>query len=290
MNTKKNVKANTTAKSTGAEKKSETKALLTVVKNLKAVLPSIKDTKLSAKVTKALNSKTATADSLQKLLDEVIKSGMPKKAVVENEVKAKKTIKKSTPKEEPEKVTKTAKETKPTAKTTSKASTKKTTEKKEDKSPVESVKSTGDYFAPSATRFPDEITTMIDEEKVTLRKAEDDEFTSIEEILEAIENDTIIVFACYWSPRHIKQQHYAASFDVFDKLVPKRFENDLDLVQAVTVATQNRKILGMSVYTEAFYAIFEEELTAIEDVNPYNGEKYTVRLTAGTEFAIYVAD
>ena len=286
MNTKKNVKANTTAKSTGAEKKSETKALLTIVKNLKTVPPEIKDSKLSARVTKALNSKTATADSLQKLLDEVIKSGMPKKAVVENEVKAKKIVKKTTTKAEPKTETKVAK--KPTAKKSEeKAPVKKSTATKKE-SPVKSVKTTGDTKPPIALLFPETLEKEIDGEKVTLRRAGDDEFTTIEDIASATEEGKLVVVACYWSARHLKQYDYAIQYGV--DIAPKNFPEDLDLAQGVTISEMNKKFFAMSIYTEAMYTFFEEDLAPVEDKDPYTGEKYSVRVSNGMEFAVYVAD
>ena len=285
MNTKKNVKANTTAKSTGAEKKSETSRLVSAVKNLKAILPNITDKRLANKVSKALTAKTSTANSLEKLLDEVIKSGMPKKAVVENEVKAKKTIKK-TVKEEPKTETKATK--KPVAKKTEeKATAKKPTATKKE-SPVKSVKTTGDTKPPIALLFPDSLTKEIDGEKVTLRKAEDDEFTTIEEIATATEEGKLVVVACYWSARHLKQYDYAMQYGV--NKVPKTFPEDLDLAQGVTISEMNKKFFAMSIYTEAMYTFYEEDLVPVEDKDPYTGAKYSVRVSNGMEFAVYVAD
>lgn len=285
MKTTKNVKANTTAKSTGAEK-SETSRLVSAVKNLKAVLPNITDKRLANKVSKALTAKTSTANSLEKLLDEVIKSGMPKKAVVENEVKTKKTIKKSTPKEEPKTETKVAK--KPVAKKSEeKATAKKPTATKKE-SPVKSVKTTGDVKPPIALLFPDTLTKEIDGEKVTLRKAEDDEFTTLAEIAEATEEGKIIVMAGFWSARHIKEYDYTRTFMV--SKAPKSFPDDLDLAQGVTISEMNKKFFAMSIYTEGMYVFYESELAPIEDVNPYTGEKFSVRVSNGMEFAVYVAD
>lgn len=286
MNTKKNVKANTTAKSTGAEKKSETSRLVSAVKNLKALLPDITDKRLANKVSKALTAKTSTANSLEKLLDEVIKSGMPKKAVVENEVKTKKTIKKSTPKEEPKTETKAAK--KPVAKKSEeKATAKKPTATKKE-SPVKSVKTTGDTKPPIALLFPDTLTKEIDGEKVTLRRAEDDEFTTIEDIATATEEGKLVVVACYWSARHLKQYDYAMQYGV--NKAPKNFPEDLDLAQGVTISEMNKKFFAMSIYTEAMYTFYEEDLVPVEDKDPYTGDKYSVRVSNGMEFAVYVAD
>lgn len=293
MKTTKNVKANTTAKkSTGAEKstktkpiaekvettkksttkakaESETNKISAMVATLKSALPKITDKKLKAEVENSLKVvKSAKAEDLAALLKRVIDSGKP---VVENEVK--KTIKKSS------KTTEKAE----TAKTTTKAKTNKSEPKEES---VKSIKSTGDIIAPLATIFPETINTQIDGESVTLRIAKDDEFLTLEDIKDAIESGKTFVVACYWTARHIKEFNYAYTFAV-DK-APKKFENDLDLAQGITISEMNHKFFALSTETEAMYVFYEDDFTPIEDTNPYNGEKYKVRVSSGMEFAVYV--
>lgn len=286
----KNVKANTTAKkSTGAEKTTTKKAATTaettakatepkqnvkgMLTTLKSLVEKITDKKLKAEVQNSLKIKNPKAEDVAALLKRVIDSGKP--AVVENEVKAKKPTIKKTEKAE-------------TAKTTAKA--KKTTEKTPDKkeNSPKSVKTTGDFLPPFATIFPKEIATEIEGEKKTLKLVGDTEFTKIEDFVEATEEGKVIIIACYWTPRHIKEFNYALTYGV--ESVPKKFEGDLDLAQGVTFSEKNKKFYAMSNYTEAMYSFFEEDFTPIEDTNPYNGEKYNVRVSNGMEFAVYVAE
>lgn len=289
MSTKSNVKANTTAKkSTGAEKTTTKKATTTaktttakatepkqnvkgMLTTLKSLVEKITDKKLKAEVQNSLKIKNPKAEDVAALLKRVIDSGKP--AVVENEVKAKKPTIKKTEKAE-------------TAKTTAKAE-KKTTTKKEE-SAVKSVQTTGNKKPPIATLFPEKLNIKLDGEDVVARKVGDDEYTSIEDIIKAYNDEATLIIAGFWSKRHIKEYDYALHFNV--KKAPKEFPNDLDIAQAVQVSEMNGKLYAMSIFTEAMYVFLEEDFEPVEDTNPYNGEKYNVRVSNGMEFALYVAE
>lgn len=279
MSTKSNVKANTTAKkSTGAEKtttkKAETTAKTTakatepkqnvkgMLTTLKSLVEKITDKKLKAEVQNSLKIKNPKAEDVAALLKRVIDSGKP--AVVENEVKAKK----------------------PTIKKTEKAE-KKTVAKKEE-SAVKSVQTTGNKKPPIATLFPEKLNIKLDGEDVVARKVGDDEYTSIEDIIKAYNDEATLIIAGFWSKRHLKEYDYARTFNV--KKAPKEFPNDLDIAQAVQVSDMNGKLYAMSIFTEAMYVFLEGDFEPVEDVNPYNGEKYNVRVSNGMEFALYVAE
>lgn len=271
----KNVKANTETK---AETKTTTTSKVSLVANLRTLLPEVVkvDTDLAAKIDKALTSKKTTVATLTDLVQQAIALGN-KKPVVENEEKSpeKKSEGKAESKTEEKKPKKTVK-------------AKKNIEKKsEDKSPVKSEKTTGDIKAPMATLFPDTITTSMEGTDITLTKVADSEYTKVDDIVNAMNDGKIVVLACYWTKRHIKEYNYAITFNV---AAPKSFKDDLDLCLAVVDCPNAKRLWVMSMETEAMLYFEENDLTPVEDTNPYNGEKYNIRVSNGMEYAIYVAD
>ena len=263
----------TTAKSTATTK---TKGMLTTLKSL---LDSgkITDKKLKAEVQNSLKVKNPTAEAVSELLKRVIDSG--KQPVVANETKP--TVKKTV-----------------TKKTEEKSTTKKPVAKAEPEKPVvKSLQSSGDKTPPTALYFPDSTTVHMDTENgsedVTLKRVTDDKFTTMDELIDYIkDNDAIdkVFIACYWTARHIKQFNYAALNKIDPKVVPKSFTNDLDITQVITYSDKINRIWSMSIYTDAMYFFLDSELKPITDTNPYNGEKYSVRVSNGMEFAIYIVD
>lgn len=283
MKNTKNVKANENTKATATTETKATKLDLTteskasLVANLRTLLPKVisEDDALGAKIDKALKSKKTTLDDLKALMKSVVELGKKPapKTVVEAEEKPKKKV--------------TAKKTEKVAEKTEKPAPKVEKKKTEKESPVKSVKTTGDLKAPVATIFPDTITTKIEGEDVVLTKAKSTEFHTVQEIVEAMENRLVII-ACYWTPRHIKQYNYAGSFRLTS--APKSFKDDLDLAMAAFDCPTLKRLWAMSIETEGVYFFDEADLTPVEDTNPYNGEKYQIRVSNGMEFEIYTAD
>lgn len=264
----KNVKANTETKANAkAETKTktktnDTKSKVSFVNTLRTLLPEVVkvDTNLAALIDKALTSKKTTVKTLEELTSKAIALG--NKPVVENEDKSakKKTVR----------ATKTPK-----------------AEKAEEESAVKSIKTTGDKSAPMATLFPDTITTSMEGADIELTKAADTEYTKIEDIVNAMNEGKIVVLACYWTKRHIKEFNYGALFNVD---APKSFKDDLDLLLAVVDCPNTKRLWCMSMETEAMLYFEEADLTPVEDTNPYNGEKYNIRVSNGMEYAIYTAE
>lgn len=99
---------------------------------------------------------------------------------------------------------------------------------------------------------------------------------TMDDLYNALGNDDEIVFAYYWTKRHLRQ------FSYFNKSLgqPKSFDNDLDLCTAIYVSDEKKVAYAVSMYTEAAYTIlpkdFEEE----------NG----IRVADGIEFQIYRAE
>ena len=102
-----------------------------------------------------------------------------------------------------------------------------------------------------------------------------EDIKSLDDLYDALGRDEEIVFAYYWTKRHLKQ------FDYFGAWLgqPKSFDNDLDLATAIYVSDEKKVSYQVSMYTEAIYTILPKDF-AVED---------GVRIAGGIEFQIYRA-
>lgn len=133
---------------------------------------------------------------------------------------------------------------------------------------------------PMAKIFPAEI----DHESLGKLVACPDKYHTVKEIKEAIEADKNLIFACYWTKRHIKEFAYGQSYEV---PVPKNgFPYDLDTLQALYVCEGIDRIYALSTYTEAMFRFIEEDLVPTE-CEANDGSKFMMRYSAGLEFEIY---
>ena len=96
---------------------------------------------------------------------------------------------------------------------------------------------------------------------------------SMDDLYEALNNEEEIVFAYYWTKRHLKQFPYFMGW----LGQPKSFDNDLDLTTALFVSEEKKVAYTVSMYTDAMYTILPEDIP----------ESDGVRLSCGTEFQIY---
>lgn len=98
---------------------------------------------------------------------------------------------------------------------------------------------------------------------------------TMEDLYKAYEDDEEIVFAYYWTKRHLRQ------FKYFGNLLgqPKSFDNDLDLCTAIHVSDEHKVCYQVSMYTEAMYTVLPEHLE-LED---------GIRVAGGIEYQIYRA-
>lgn len=197
------------------------------------------------------NSAKTKVDDLIALHNEVIQFGQ--KLAVENSVKPKAATKKT---EKVEKPTKT-----------------------EEKPLVSATKEVAKIL-PTATMFPEKLDVK---DLGTLVRA-NAKYKNSEEIAKALENGTQFYFATYWTARHIAQFNYG-----FANMVPapKSFPNDLDILEPVYYCENVKRIWAASLYTEAMFNFNSEDITPIEDTNPYSGEKFAVRVSNGMEFELY---
>ena len=113
--------------------------------------------------------------------------------------------------------------------------------------------------------------------------ARPDEFHSMADLVEAINNGREIYFATYWTARQIKEFNYSGACNV---PCPKSFDNDLDILMAVVTCTNIDRVWCMSVYTEAMYNFDGTELEPVTDKDEA-GNKYQIRVSNGMEFEIY---
>lgn len=163
-----------------------------------------------------------------------------------------------------------AKKPVPAKKTTTPAKT----EKKDPVEPVETQTRTSRKERELATKFPDFIERQVDDTMVKYTKC-DDLYHTIDDIRKASDDGYTLLFACFWSPRLLKQFDYKAQFDVDS--VPKAFPDNLDVAELLLTCDTMPKLFALSLETEAMYAFREE------DLEPVDG----IRVSAGLEFEIY---
>lgn len=147
------------------------------------------------------------------------------------------------------------------------------------KAKVEQTKEFSKKTLPTARIFPETIEVK-DLGTLVVRN---EEFNTIDDVANALNEGREIYFAGYWTPRHIKEFNYAYNHQV---ACPKSFENDLDIMMAVVTCTNIDRVWCMSAYTEAMFAFDNEALERVEDKDA-NGNKYAVRVCNGMEFEIY---
>lgn len=102
-----------------------------------------------------------------------------------------------------------------------------------------------------------------------------EDIKTFDDLYNALANDEEIVFAYYWTKRHLKQFPYFGGW----LGQPKSFDNDLDLATAIYVSDEKKVSYQVSMYTEAIYTILPTDFD-VED---------GVRIAGGIEYQIYRA-
>lgn len=279
MNTTKNVKV--TMKNSKAQMLSFLEATyLTIAENNKDVAERVEFT--LSNYEKAKKSEVfEVVEEVQEVLmtmPEDVPTEVEEPAPVENEVKKspkKPKVKKSESVENEVKKPAPAKKAKPAVKKSAEKTTENTTEK--DKG-VKAIKQIGSL--PVAKMFPEELTV---DNLGVLRRA-DSSYKTMEDVAKALEEGKQFYFACYWSARHVKEFSYSAVNKVE---AVNKFPNDLDILEPVYFCENLKRMWANSVYTEAMFFFENEDITHIEDTDPYNGEKFKVRVSSGMEFELY---
>ena len=124
-------------------------------------------------------------------------------------------------------------------------------------------------IVPMAKQFPETITVG----DAVYEIAHD--IKEMKDLHEALENDEEIVFAYWWTKRHLKQ------FPYFSGMLgqPKSFKDDLDLATAIYVSDEDVVAYAVSMYTEAIYTTIPMDLP----------EEDGLRINCGMEYQIYRA-
>lgn len=120
-----------------------------------------------------------------------------------------------------------------------------------------------------AKAFPKTLTVG----DTTYELAED--IKTLEDLYNALNKDEEIVFAYYWTKRHLKQFPYFGGW----LGQPKSFDNDLDLATAMYVSDEKKVSYQISMYTEAVYTILPTDFEEVDGV----------RIAGGIEYQIYRA-
>lgn len=98
---------------------------------------------------------------------------------------------------------------------------------------------------------------------------------TIEDLKKSYENEELLVFAMYWTPRHITQFEYGK--DLGFKHVPKKFEDNVDLASLVYIGEVNDVAYAVSSETDRMYFFLESDLK----------EEDGMRFAGGAEYQIY---
>ena len=187
-------------------------------------------------------------------------NNMPLKVVAEA------SVKKKAPKEEV--VAEIEVPKKETKKKLTKKTTKKVAPKKVEEPKVKALKAIdSEKMLQLAEMFPESFEV----DGVTYDRAKD--INSMEDLFNALQNGEVIVFAYYWTKRHLRQ------FPYFNDYLgrPKEFKHDLDLATTLHVSEELKVSYQVSAYTEAVYTILPGDFE----------EEDGLRTAGGIEFQIY---
>ena len=99
-----------------------------------------------------------------------------------------------------------------------------------------------------------------------------EDINTLEDLYNALNNDEEIVFAYYWTKRHLKQFPYFGGW----LGQPKSFDNDLDLATAIYVSDEKKVSYQVSMYTEAVYTILPTDFEAEDGVRVAGGIEYQI--------------
>lgn len=256
-----------------------------LIEFITAQAKAIKDKNLASRIQYTLKGVEKNADDVSKadlysLAKEImsILAPAPQPVAVENSPKpklGKKKVSEPAPEPEEEEVDEA-----PAEEEAPKKSKKISKTKKEEPAKVIATEGLTKKDLPMAKIFPAEI----DHESLGKLVARPDKYHTIQEIREAIDSEVNLVFACYWTKRHIKEFAYGQSYEV---PVPKNgFPHDLDTLQALYVCEGIDRIYALSTYTEAMFRFIEEDLVPTE-CEANDGSKFMMRYSAGLEFEIY---
>ena len=99
-----------------------------------------------------------------------------------------------------------------------------------------------------------------------------EDINTIDDLYNALAKDEEIVFAYYWSKRHLRQ------FDYFSRILgqPTSFDLDLDLASAMYVSDEKKICYQVSLYTEALYATLPKDFENTDGIRVAGGVEYQI--------------
>lgn len=138
--------------------------------------------------------------------------------------------------------------------------------KKADKKPKGAKKSPVVTVQAEEIKFADKFEL----DGVTYELASD--IKTIEDLHKVLENDEEIVFANYWTKKHLKQ------YDYFVGLVeaPTEFKENLDLATVLYASDDGVIAYALSIYTEALYTYKPDNFEVVDGVRYSNGMEYQI--------------
>ena len=95
---------------------------------------------------------------------------------------------------------------------------------------------------------------------------------TMEDLMTAFENEETIVFAFYWTERHLKQFEYFSGW----VKAPKSFPMDLDLASCIYASDDGVIAYAVSLYTDANYNILPEDLEEVDGIRFCRGMEYQI--------------
>ena len=141
-------------------------------------------------------------------------------------------------------------------------------EKEEANDKPKAVKGNESKSKELAENFPKEV--LVGEEKYSINF----ELKTIEDIVKALEEGTKIVFAFYWTKRHLKQFPYDM-YGICTKSV-KEFPQDLDLAQVIYPTREGTALYLVSLYTDIMHIVMADELKIEDNMRFCNGVEYNI--------------
>lgn len=157
---------------------------------------------------------------------------------------------------------------------TKKDSKKKLTKKTPKEEEVKNVKSVDtERSIQLAEMFPETLT--VEDNKYKLAS----DIKTMDNLYDALMKEEEIVFAYYWTKRHLRQ------FPYYGGLLgqPKSFDHDLDLASCIYVADNKKVAYEVSLYTDALYANIPEDFKDEDGVRIANGIEFQIYRQVDTE-------
>lgn len=141
-----------------------------------------------------------------------------------------------------------------------------TAKKSDKKSEGVTVLNGTEKTVPLAEMFPEDIT--VDNTKYSVAR----DIKTMKDLHKALESEEDIVFAYYWTERHLKQ------FEYFNGWLgqPEKFADNLDIAQAIYVSEKGTVAYQVSLYTESVYTILPKDLKEIDGLRVANGIEFQI--------------